>query len=532
MARVEGFEPAHTGQQPVDVNGDPVAVGVWGDSTTGVGVFGTSGTLPPGVEEIPVNVAGVEGHSIENPGVVGRSVEDAGVSGESLQGLGVLGRSSSGNGVLGVTFAPTVPGEPPNAAGVFGSSAAGGNGVTGFVGSASGVVGSSVRGIGVRGTSGDQDGVSGFSLAANGVRGVGGAGGREVGAGVFGSSVSGFGVRGVSTGRDGTVGVTFGRGVGVNGLHFSVESGTGVSGVSVLKNGMEGFSFTEVGVRGEGRKSGVHGVSTSTAPNTGGVIGENPNGFAGLFLGKVRITGSLSKGGGGFEIDHPLDPTNKRLSHSFVESPDMLNVYNGNVTTDDNGEAVVTLPPYFQALNEEFRYQLTVLGQFAQAIVADEIRQNRFTIKTDRPQVKVSWQVTGIRKDPWAAANRIDVEVEKAADEKGRYLHPDLWQRRPDGERRQPVTRSETDAEHIRSLTELLPPELGSSLEQLLEAPLRGDRMDTEELRRVIAAAAAGAPAEHVTIDRGRLEAEWRQLEAVIHRMRPAAPRKKPQSGD
>jgi hypothetical protein len=95
MVRVEGFEPAHSGQQPVDVNGNPVAVGVWGDSTTGMGVFGTSGVLPPGVDNIPVNIAGVEGHSIQNPGVVGRSIEDAGVSGESVQGLGMLGRSLS-----------------------------------------------------------------------------------------------------------------------------------------------------------------------------------------------------------------------------------------------------------------------------------------------------------------------------------------------------------------------------------------------------------------------------------------------------
>src|SRR4029453_9173410 len=108
MARVEGFEPAHSGQVPVDSSGNPVAVGVWGDSSTGVGVFGTSGTLPPDGENIPVNIAGVEGHSTQNPGVMGRSIEDAGVSGESLQGLGMLARSSTGTGVLGVTFAPEV----------------------------------------------------------------------------------------------------------------------------------------------------------------------------------------------------------------------------------------------------------------------------------------------------------------------------------------------------------------------------------------------------------------------------------------
>jgi hypothetical protein len=113
--------------------------------------------------------------------------------------------------------------------------------------------------------------------------------------------------------------------------------------------------------------------------------------------------------------------------HSFVESPDMMNVYNGNVTTDSSGEAVITLPDYFQALNRDFRYQLTVIGQFAQAIVASEIKDNRFTIKTDYPGVKVSWQVTGIRQDSWANKHRIRVEEDKADRERGFYLYPEAF---------------------------------------------------------------------------------------------------------
>jgi hypothetical protein len=301
MARVEGFEPAQSGQEPVDFNGDPVAVGVWGDSSSGAGVFGTSGVLPPGADNIPTNIAGVEGHSIQNPGVFGRSIEEAGVSGESIQGLGVLGRSATGNGVLGVTFTPTIPGEPPTAHGVFGVSTVGGNGVVGFVGDATGVVGNSVRGTGVRGLSGAGNGVLGESVGGTDRR-------REIAAGVFGRSDAGFGVRGLSTFRDGTVGVTNGAGVGVFGLHFSNEAGSGVFGQIVLSDGVEGHSFSAFGVPGQGRNGGVLGVSTSADPNAGGVVGENPTGFAGVFLGKVRITGPLSKAGGGFEIDHPLDP--------------------------------------------------------------------------------------------------------------------------------------------------------------------------------------------------------------------------------
>jgi hypothetical protein len=143
--------------------------------------------------------------------------------------------------------------------------------------------------------------------------------------------------------------------------------------------------------------------------------------------GDLQVTGTLTKGAGSFKIDHPLDAENKTLSHSFVESPDMMNVYNGNVTTDKRGLATVVLPDYFEALNRDFRYQLSVIGQFAQAIIGKEISQNRFTIRTDKPRVKVSWQVTGIRQDAYANAHRIPIEEDKPETERGTYLHPELF---------------------------------------------------------------------------------------------------------
>jgi hypothetical protein len=143
--------------------------------------------------------------------------------------------------------------------------------------------------------------------------------------------------------------------------------------------------------------------------------------------GNVIVTGSLAKAGGSFKIDHPLDPANRYLSHSFVESPDMMNVYNGNIVTDGRGTVTVQLPDWFEALNRDFRYQLTVIGQFAQAIVASKIADNQFTIQTDKPNVEVSWQVTGIRQDVWANAHRIPVEEEKPEKTRGYYLHPELY---------------------------------------------------------------------------------------------------------
>ncbi|MBI5326617.1 MAG: hypothetical protein HZB41_15305 [Ignavibacteriae bacterium] len=168
---------------------------------------------------------------------------------------------------------------------------------------------------------------------------------------------------------------------------------------------------------------GVRGIATGTDYGVRG-INNSPTGYAGYFDGNVNVSGTLSKGGGSFKIDHPLDPANKFLYHSFVESPDMMNIYNGNATTDENGVAIVSLPDYFQKLNKDFRYQLTVVGQFAQAIISEKINNNHFVIKTDKPNVEVSWQVTGIRHDAFAESHRIQVEVEKTGKELGKYLYP------------------------------------------------------------------------------------------------------------
>ena len=141
--------------------------------------------------------------------------------------------------------------------------------------------------------------------------------------------------------------------------------------------------------------------------------------------GNVNITGNIAKGGGTFKVDHPLDPANKYLIHSFVESPEMMNIHSGNITTDENGYATVNLPAYFQAANKDFRYQLTVIGTFAQAIVKEKIHQNKFLIQTNEPNVEVSWSVTSVRADKYAEKYPIQPEVEKEI--KGSYIHPELY---------------------------------------------------------------------------------------------------------
>jgi hypothetical protein len=204
-------------------------------------------------------------------------------------------------------------------------------------------------------------------------------------------------------------------------------SGSSYSPNSIISGTNSGSGF---GVYGESSYAGVYGTSPDgdgvygTSDTGVGVYGLSISGYSGYFSGTVCVTGTLSKGGGSFKIDHPLDPANKYLYHSFVESPDMMNIYNGNVITDANGDAVVELPAWFEALNRDFRYQLTVIGQFAQAIVNEKVHNNHFSIKTDKPNVEVSWQVTGIRHDAFAEAHRIQVEVEKTGSERGKYLYP------------------------------------------------------------------------------------------------------------
>jgi hypothetical protein len=124
------------------------------------------------------------------------------------------------------------------------------------------------------------------------------------------------------------------------------------------------------------------------------------------------------------KIDSPLNPANQYLNQAAMYSPEMLNIYSGNVITDQGGYATMTLPAYVEALNTDFRYQLTVVGQFAQAIVASEIANGQFVIQTDKPGVKVSWQVTGVRQDAYALANPLQVEQDKLGAEAGLYLFP------------------------------------------------------------------------------------------------------------
>ena len=253
-----------------------------------------------------------------------------------------------------------------------------------------------------------------------------GDGGNSQGGGANGTGGSIFimpGLKGTgnsdSSGQDGRVGI----GTLTPQQMLSVQGSMNVDQAG-LNNGtlpVPGLTFGSGGGEGIGSQRsgggpGLNGLDLYTA------------GFRRLSItngGAVSIFGTLSKGGGSFKIDHPLDPENKYLSHSFVESPDMKNIYDGVARLDANGEATVVLPEYFESLNQDFRYQLTSIGKPSPGIyIADEIHNHQFKVSGGTPGAKVSWQVTGTRHDAFANAHRIVVEENKPLAERGTLMYP------------------------------------------------------------------------------------------------------------
>jgi hypothetical protein len=270
---------------------------------------------------------------------------------------GINGTSSNGAGVVGYTTSTD-----PSKAGVYAVDFGNGNGVSGFA------------------TSGD--------------------------AGVYGTGPHN-GVRGVtaSNGDSGVIGVNSGNGWGVYG---GSAGGTGVEGNSTSWYGVYGHSTSSDGVHGvsdSNFSAGVGGISTNHGT---GVYGSSAApGRAGWFQGPVQIDGDVLINGhltcnpspcGSLQTNDLSNPGKDPGTNSPVESADTVDLYTGDITTDAKGEALVILPSDVEALNHDFRYQLTIVGdQFAQARVSSKIKNDSFSIMTDKPNIEVSWQLVGIR---------------------------------------------------------------------------------------------------------------------------------------
>jgi hypothetical protein len=178
-------------------------------------------------------------------------------------------------------------------------------------------------------------------------------------------------------------------------------------------------------------------------------------------------------------MDHPLDPENKLLMHAAAESNEVINFYSGNITTDASGKAVVSLPDYYEALNKDSRYQLTVIGSFAQAIISKEVSNNKFEIATSIPNVKVSWEVKGVRNDARMRMHPFVAEEMKSAAQRGKYVDP--------ASHNQPASKGVSyDANIESSLNDVkpvakkvTPPTTGGSLEQGAIVPPSANKVAT-----------------------------------------------------
>ena len=197
---------------------------------------------------------------------------------------------------------------------------------------------------------------------------------------------------------------------------LSVQGSIGLNGI-VAVGGAPASGFSD------GGNGGIFGGGN----DADGVWGISGGGLGGFFQGDVFVNGTLQASTKNFKIDHPSDPANKYLVHSSVESSEMMNIYSGNVVTDKLGLATVTLPEWFEVENGDFRYQLTTIGRDAHAWIAEEVANNRFKIATNATFVKVSWQIIAVRQDAYAKAHPLIVEQEKPANERGYYIHPELY---------------------------------------------------------------------------------------------------------
>jgi hypothetical protein len=368
-----------------------------------------------------------------------RSILGAGLAGLAGLVLGSLGRPQAADAAAGGALIMGTA----NSAGTTNTSL-----TTASTGTAL-LVTQTGAGTALRGSATALNGTAGFFTSANGA-GVSGVTANNTKYGVYGGNDAltyggGAAIRAAGEQNHGLVATT--ASVDAYAIKATnTNAGIGFSsgpGIRALSGGGTDADIDGVGEQpAAGEFCGAIGVMAIASPGDGnGVSGYSNSGFgvygystsnyaiysdgnAGV-NGNLSVVGTLSKGGGSFKIDHPLDPANKFLYHSFVESPDMKNVYDGVVTLDSKGEATVTLPGWFETLNRDFRYQLTAIGQAAPDLhVKSEVKANAFSIAGGGSGQKVSWLLTGIRKDAWADAHRIPVEEEKPAAERGLYLHP------------------------------------------------------------------------------------------------------------
>ncbi len=351
-------------------------------------------------------------------------------TGTALRGVannGIAGffTSANGTGISGVTA-------KNNQFGVYGANDAASNGGGEAIranGQQNHGVVATTANVSAYGVKATNSGLSGAAIlgqaSATGVSSVGigvfGQTDGENGSAVYGNASS---ATGTSVAVYGTAGSPTGTGV----LGYAT-SATGTNyGTYGHASGATGYGAVGYATEGTGINYGAWGGTNS--PSGYGVYSSgnaHVQGDLGV-SGNLDVTGAITAGTKDFKIDHPLDPGQKFLSHSCVESDDRRTVYDGGVTLDAQGEATVTLPAWFGALNDHTRIQLTPIGSAAPDLhVKVKVADNRFAVAGGAKGQEVYWQLTGIRQDPYARAHPLVVESAKAGTERGRYLHPEVF---------------------------------------------------------------------------------------------------------
>ncbi|MCX7980020.1 MAG: hypothetical protein N3A68_03100 [Bacteroidia bacterium] len=196
------------------------------------------------------------------------------------------------------------------------------------------------------------------------------------------------------------------------------------------------YSYEGIGIQGQAwTLLGLGNIASPPATYTDiGVFGSAGDaalfgGVAGYFDWNVDIAGTMTAASKSFLIDHPQKPATHYLRHFCAEGPEPNTLYRGTVQLSPNGEAIVELPSYFEALNADYTYHLTCIGDYAPVYVKEKIQNGRFVIAGGKPGMEVSWLVIARRNDPYWDARPEEhlVEIPKEPDNIGKYLHPELY---------------------------------------------------------------------------------------------------------
>lgn len=366
------------------VHGDGSLVGVYGSGDEGV--HGTGSTVGGKFETSGANSYGVQGYAGGSQGSVGGFFESAGNSGKGVYGSAT---NEGGQGYGGQFWASGISG-------------------TGVLGVAAHSFGVNYAVVGI------TNSPDGFAAYFNGRSQFNG----NVGMGVA-PSARQLEVNSSNTSLE-TAHINNSSG---GGLRVDALNGTAVWALST--NGFAGVdarNANPTGIATYAHATGSTGVNYGALGHT-----DSPTGWGVYSLGNFGASGVKS-----FRIDYPNDPENKYLLHYSTESPFPQNFYSGNITTDAKGNAWVQLPEYFDEINTDCKYQLTVVDDnastnFVQVKIGKKIVGNRFLIMSSAPNTEVSWRVEANRNDLYVRAIKPKDAIEKEGVERGTYQHPELY---------------------------------------------------------------------------------------------------------